>query len=589
MVLISSTSKKSLYSLALSAILLAGCAEEKIKPLPEAQIVPSKAPLVSGPTQSPINSPFADKTKEYGLENVKAVHLYAVDIDNDNDTDLITIEDYSGNPKFYYFDKKSAKFIAGENPFIENIRASYLNFIDFDHDDVYDVLVGNLNQKSEPGHAPIKIFKGYLENGKITYKLKTVLPNGIQPTATVVTGDFNLDGELDLFLGNWFSQDENPKPVPDVLLYGKGFNFSNVSSNLKGEYDFVKATSTYPNATPTFGASVCDVDKNGFPDILTATSNGYFNKLWINQDGENFKDYGVETGYAADNEGDMASKGGGNSFFSLCGDYNNDQIIDIVTGNLFRDSDPEYRDKSVILTGSTRSFPPKFYGTEFFEQVGKVNYTEGNRRGIWIDSNLQGQSDLLIANSGFPPDSRLMFFEQQADHSYDEKAKDYGLNILNPAGMVTIDLNGDGLMDFISGQSNVRASDIDNHLYVFINQTKRAGKGSVRFHLEGRRSNSLGISSSVALKTDKKTRLKNVEYVQGTLPSQIEEGMYFAFNFENPKEAEVRWSYGTEDKLNRVIPMVKKYNLSKFNLKGKHTELNLCDDGRVLMRSNHCY
>lgn len=588
--MISSISKKSFFLLALPALLIAGCAEEKIKPLPEAPIVQPKNPLVSGPLLSSANSSFIDKTKDYGLENIKAVHLYAVDIDNDNDTDLVTIEDFIGTPEFYFFDHKTRKFVLGANPFNESIRVSYLNFIDFDHDEVLDVVAGNLNQKSEPGHLPVKIYKGILENGKISYRLKTVLPTGVQPTATVVAGDFNLDGEVDLFLGNWFSQnEENPKPVPDNLLYGKGFNFANVSKNLKDEYVFVKSTNTYTNATPTFGASICDVDKNGFPDILTATSNGHFNKLWLNQDGENFIDYGVQSGYAADNEGNAASKGGGNSFFSLCGDYNNDQLIDVVTGNLFRDSDPEYRDKSAILSGSTRGSPPKFYRTEFFEQQGKVNYTEANRRGIWIDYNLDGLSDLVVANSGFPPLSRLLFFEQQPDHAYDERAQGLGVDILNPSGMVILDLNGDGVMDFITGQSNVRASEIDNKLYVFENQTKREGRGSVRFHLEGRRSNSAGLSSTVALKTDKVTRLGNVEYAQGTLPSQNEEGLYFAFVKETPKEVEVRWSYGPVDKLNRVTPMLKKYNLSKFKLKGVHTEFNLCDDGRILLRNKHCY
>ncbi len=306
-------------------------------------------------------------------------------------------------------------------------------------------------------------------------------------------------------------------------------------------------------------------------------------------DGENFTDFGVPTGYAADNEGSAESKGGGNSFFSMCGDYNNDSLIDIVTGNLFKDSDPEYRDKSVILSGSSKGFPPKFYRSEFFEQEDRLGYAEGNRRGVWIDFNLDGLNDILVANSGFPPDSRLMLFEQQADHAFEERAHDYGLNILNPSGMVSLDINNDGAMDFITGQSNVRAASIEPRIYVFENQIKRNGKSSVRFYLEGRRSNSRGLSLSLTFSTNKTKRFASVEYAHGSLPSQNEEGIMFAFNKEIAKEVEVRWSYGTEDRLNRVIPMIKKYSLSKFKMKGVHTELNLCDDGRILPRSKHCY
>ena len=151
---------------------------------------------------------------------------------------------------------------------------------------------------------------------------RSSLPTGVLPTASIVPLDFNLDGEIDLYLANWFSQkDNNPKPVTDYLLQGKGFEFTDVGSQLRGEYDYNKSDKIYPNATPTFGASVCDVDKNGLPDIMTSNSNGYYNKLWLNIDGKNFVNYGMESGYAADNEGSADQKGGGNSFFSLCGDY----------------------------------------------------------------------------------------------------------------------------------------------------------------------------------------------------------------------------------------------------------------------------
>ncbi len=580
--LISSIFKHKLLAclLIMLVIFITGCAGKPVKALPQTALA-VKPVLNSGPTLLNKSSPFIDKTAEYGLDNIKAVHLYAVDANDDGHTDLVSLEDFVASPKFYFYNKKTKKFLLGENPFNELIRASYLNFVDIDHDDVLDVIVGNLNQKSEITQFPVRLFKGSVENGKLTYSLKTVLPTGILPTASVVAGDFNLDGEIDLYLGNWFSQiDDNPRPVADSLFFGKGFVFTNMSNHLKDEKS---------NPAPTFGVAICDVDKNGFPDILTANSNGYFNKLWLNMDGDNFTDFGMASGYAGDNEGSAESKGGGNSFFSMCGDYNNDQLIDIVTGNLFKDSDQEFRDKSVVLSGSTKGFPPKFYRSEFFEQEGRSGYAEGNRRGAWIDFNMDGLNDFLVANSGFPPDSRLMLFEQKADHSYEERARDYGLNILNPSGMVTLDLNNDGAMDFITGQSNVRAAGILQRLYVFENQSERNGSSSVRFYLEGRRSNSRGLSSSITFSTNKTKRFSAVEYAHGSLPSQNEEGIMFAFNAETASEVEVRWSFGTEDRLDRVIPMIKKYSLSKFKMKGIHSEYNLCDDGRILPRIRHCY
>ena len=590
--LISKSSKFLSFCLTAAILAAVGCADKKITPLrdiggPREQSIPYEI-TPEKPSEKSAGI-FLDKTKEYGLAGVTAVHLYAVDANHDGTTDLVVLDDFYASPKFYFFEKKIKKFILGNNPFNEIVRASYLNFVDLDHDGILDVIVGNLNQKSEMTQYPGRVYKGIVESGKIRYQQKNTLPTGILPTASIVATDYNLDGEIDLYLANWFSQkDANPKPVTDFLLKGKGFDFQDIADLLKGEYDYNKSDRLYSNATPTFGASACDVDRNGFPDIMTNNSSGYFNKLWLNIDGKNFVNYGAESGYGGDDTGSAESKGGGNSFFSLCGDYNNDGIVDVVVGNLSKDSDADNRDKSAVLTGSTKSFPPKFYRSDFFQLDQKENWSEGNRRGLWIDYNLDGLSDLMIENSGFPPSSRLVFFEQQADHEYADKGKELGINLMNPSGIVTLDLNGDGVMDFISGQSKVRAGDINTRIYVFENQTKRDNRGSIRFHLQGKKSNYYGISSTLIFSTNQTKRFAEANYNYGSLPSQNEEGVYFAFDKETPQSLEVRWSLGSEDRLGRIIPVVKKYNLQKISGKGKHTELNVCEDGTILPRSRNC-
>jgi hypothetical protein len=196
---------------------------------------------------------------------------------------------------------------------------------------------------------------------------------------------------------------------------------------------------------------------------------------------------------------------------------------------------------------------------------------------------------LLIANSGFPPTSRMLFYEQQKNHEFIDRAREMGVNMMNPSGMVSIDLNGDGVMDFISGQSRVRAGDITNRIYVFENQTKRHGKGSIRFHLQGKKSNYHGISSTLTFRTNKTARFGEANYLYGSLPSQNEAGVYFAFGAETPKRVDVRWSIGNTDRLGRISAVTKVYNLQSMSGKGKHLELNLCEDGRVLPKTKKCY
>lgn len=544
-----------------------------------------------GPTNT--SEVFVDKTREYGLENLRAVHLYSVDLNKDGYSDLVILEDFYSVPKFYLFNPKLSKFELAKSPFDEVVRASFLNFVDLDHDGIYDVIVGSLNQKTEMTKYPPRVYRGELESGSIHFKKETDLPVGIMPTSSINLIDYDLDGELDLFITNWFDfKKENPTILPNILLKGQNFHFENVSYLLQGEYEINRTTKNYQNAAPTFGATICDVDQNGFPDILTNSSNGYFNKLWMNLDksGEReFLDYGMSSGYAADDDGGHEVKGGGNSFFTACADYNNDKIIDLVVGNLFHDSDPESRDRSAILTGSTPNFPPKFIRSEFFQTDGKKSWSEGDKRGIFFDYNLDGLEDLAIENSGFPPDSRLIFFEQESDHAYDDVAAKLGVNIVNPSGVIAVDLNKDGLMDMIVGQTDVRSGENKNRIYVFENHIKRNGKGSVRFHLKGRQSNTQGISGSVYLQTNLHRYFRNVQYSYGSLPSQNEEGIYFAFDKEIPESVSVNWPLGIKDRLGRIVPVSKKYNLKKLKLKSSHHEYNLCEDGRILDFKMSCY
>lgn len=570
----------------------ASCSSDKKSSLEVSNKIQSSPVLFKmGPTKT--GTQFVDQTKEYGLENLKAVHLYAVDFDNDHFTDLVILDDFYTIPKFYHFNSKIKKFEKIENPFSEIVRASFLNFADFDHDGILDVVVGSLNQKTEMTKFPPRIFKGLLSNGTIQYKEQEKLPVDILPTGNISLLDYDLDGELDLFIANWFdNKNQTPTIIPNRLLKGKGFHFEDRSDLLKGEMDLSKGNKLYKNIAPTFGATVCDVDKNGFPDILTNSSNGYYNKMWLNVERLNersFEDYGIESGYAADDDGAKETHGGGNSFFSACFDYNLDGIVDIIIGNLFRDFDPETRDRSAILTGSTLKFPPKFIRSEIYQNEGVKSWSEGDHRGIFIDYNLDGLEDIILENSGYPPDSRLAMFLQAEDHAFDDKAKELGIDIVNPSGAVTIDLNRDGKMDFIVGQTDVRSHENENRLYVFSNQSPRGNKNSIRFHLQGRTSNTYGISGSVFLKTNRNTYFRNVEYNYGSLPSQNEEGPYFAFGEEKLENVTVHWPVGIQDRLGRMIPLIKNYSLKKIKMKGSHKEFNLCEDGRILEVNKYCY
>lgn len=542
--------------------------------------------VIYGPTGPAKIKGFENKSLEYGFHGETATQIYAVDFDRDGHTDIVTLPNHYSVPRFFRYSKKENKFLKIDyNPFPEVIRASFLSFADFNRDGFLDVVVGTLNQKTELSKYPLRLFKGKRYKQKVRYsEEKTKLPSGIVPNSSIAVLDFDLDGRLDLFQANWYSLKSNkPTTVPDRLFKGKFFTFQDYSAILEKEHEFRKSLSLYPNARPSFGVSTCDLNQDGYPDLLVANSSGFENKLWINTSNRKaktrlFKDYGKQSGVASDIEGDHDPLGGGNTYYLNCADYNNDGIFDMASGELFHSYDPETRDRSSILTGATFKFPPRFIRTEYHMDDGTGSWSQGDRRASWFDFNRDGLQDLIIDNTGFPPKSRLILFKQEQNHAFTDMSEDYGINSLNPSGTVFVDINQDGRLDIITGQTSIRNSNIKGKIYVWENQLPYGKKKSIRFHLIGQRSNRAAIGSTVVLKTKNFTSKKYVGLQEGGLPSQNEAGVFYGLGENNPVfSVVVKWPLLTS----KGFPLEKTYFLSKFNFKN-HLELTLCESGKVI-------
>ncbi len=552
-----------------------------------------------GPTQLGPSNYFKDKTTEYGLEGIKANRIYAIDFSLDGSTDLVFLEDDYSAPKFYQYSKQEKRFKHVPSLFSEPVIASYILFYDLNHDNILDAIVGVLNQKDGLTKIPLKVFEGKVIKNRLSFsEVKGAIK--IKPTSssTVSILDFDNDGHLDLFVGNWF-ENYKGKPVAqtDILLKGNGFSFKNVSDLLVDEYTTIEDGIMYINARPTYGASTCDIDQNGFTDILTTSTSRYNNKLWMNiftlkGVQRKFKDLGLESYYGSDVEGRLDPRGGGRSFFSACADYNNDGMIDIYMGELTHSYDHSSVDKSSILTGSFKKYPPEFIRTEYMNDITTINWNQGDRRGIWFDYNFDGLLDLLVDNSGFPPTSRLVLFKQNEDHSFENIGHLAGIDIINPIGSVVADINQDGKLDIITGQTSHRNSDISNRIYFFENNIPFEGKRSIRFFLRGKEANSQGISSMVYLQTKKgeeeKTQMKWAEFSQGALPSQNEEGMYFGIGAsEKLIQVKVRWPAKSNSQVRGRKALEREYNLSNYHFKF-HLDITLCDSGRHFQGLGTC-
>ena len=593
--------------LGLLSLYLFGCSstqksadEKSIELSEELDALSKKVQVVNyGPTVKEGGS-FVDKTADYGLNDLFGVAFNAVDLNFDGYTDLVILPTYYSRPKFYVFDPTVKKFKPWEHdPLPLDFKASFMLIYDMNKDKIPDIVVGVLNQRSEISQIPIKLFTGSVWEGKLKF---TENPEAFdvpaEATSSLSVIDFDLDGWPDLFVSNWFENKNGQYlPVADRLLRNVKGKFVDASNLLRGERDKLPSHLFPPNAKPSYGASTCDIDQNGYPDILTVSSSGHKNKMWMNvqeaQTGERyFDDIANITNYASDPDGSLIPTGGGRSFFSACTDYNDDGIMDIFLGELSHAYDNESVDRSSVLTGSKETYPPFFLRTEYVSDATSESWNQGDRRGVWVDYNLDGKIDILVDNSGFPPYSRLVMFEQDETRAFMNVGPQLGIDIVNPVGTIVLDVNRDGLPDILTGQNNIRRSEIPARLYLFENRLKTPGRRAVKVHLNGIKSNTDGIGSMVMLYTQTKAKKivqrRWVEYSQGGLPSQNESGVIFGI----PEGVEVigvkvRWPYMMKKGFNSGDVLEKLYSLK--GMKDKDLiEVTVCEDGKILSGKISC-
>ena len=123
---------------------MSSCAQKKVfiksDPIEEdkknsVHLLKSKKEIIAGPTQNSLTNDFQDQTTKYGLDDIKASNLYAIDFNNDGFSDLVVLPDHYSIPSFYAFQIHSSRFEKlSYNPLPEVIRGSYLSFLDFNKD-----------------------------------------------------------------------------------------------------------------------------------------------------------------------------------------------------------------------------------------------------------------------------------------------------------------------------------------------------------------------------------------------------------------------------------------------------------------------
>jgi hypothetical protein len=227
--------------------------------------------------------------------------------------------------------------------------------------------------------------------------------------------DYDKDGRLDLFVGNYIDFDVKTAPAPeDANCTYKGIVVACGPPGLEGGKNLLyhnKGDGTFQDVSEKAGmwgtlgtyalsCGVADLDESGWPNIYVAndsTSATYY----VNQKDGTFKDAAIEAGVAYSPDG-KPQAGMGVSI----GDFNRDGLLDIVKTNFAGDTD------SLYMNLGDGSFDDRTY------QAGLGINTRLLGWGVsFIDMDNDGWLDILVANGHVYPEVD----GTQVDASYAER------------------------------------------------------------------------------------------------------------------------------------------------------------------------
>ena len=439
--------------------------------------------------------------------------------------------------------------------------ALMVTFADIDNDGDLDLYEGSYSQKPNGVQYVADPDELYLNDGSGHFTL--LASSGLNrpwPLTTVAAAflDYDRDGKLDVYIGNFMInyQFDYWTSYQDELFHGAGDGtFTNVTgpAGLTTSAPIASTSGLY--SKPTYGATACDWNNDGFADILTSTYGLGWNDLWKNKGDSTFAYVGPQMNFNMDSSpyADTSANGepnsyrwGGNTFSASCGDYDNDGDLDVFNAETTHGDIPRNSaDRSRILVNSGADggyvfLRPSLAETGINRPLGP-NDDEGDHGADWLDFDNDGLLDLVIEQSAYPG-AHASLFHQKPDHTFEDVTQASGVlaAMINSNGLSVDDYDRDGDLDILMGSVNAGSQPPPTgveQVHLFENIIGRQGN-SLYVTLEGVSANRQGIGARVSVTAGCLTQLREINGGKGT------------FGATNPAYA--HFGLGTAEKIDKL-------------------------------------